>query len=162
MTALDKDIAVARQTLADVNTFEVLRPSPMFSVAGRTWLLNHVMILAQENGPMTGNAPVGYRTSPGLMTVAAAAFETCMHLSYFGVHEDRLMAGIEHCSRERHGQRHTSQDGIASEQNRRPLSGMSPSPYVAEIHAPFILPYIRGDDVPVAVRIGGHVEPVDG
>jgi hypothetical protein len=133
MTAFGENVTVADQTLTDLDLFEVGCPSLMFPMTRGARLINPCMILSEKNRGMTGNTPVGHHTRPGSMATAAVALERGMRLGQLLVHEDRLMPGQEHPSREGNDQRCTSHDSIASELSRhdtlRPLvPGIPASP----------------------------------
>jgi len=115
MTSLGENVTVAGQTLTDLDLFEVSCPSTVFAMTRGACLINPCMIFAQQHGGMTGTTAVGRRTRPGSMATAAGALERGMRLGQFRVHENGLMSGQEHPSREGHDQRCTSDDHIASE-----------------------------------------------
>lgn len=99
MAALGEDVAVAGETLADLDLGEILSPSAVFSVASGASLLHHVMIPVQKDGPMTGIALIDHDPRPGLMATAAEALKRGMRADHFAIHEDGLMAGEKHPSR---------------------------------------------------------------
>src|SRR5262249_31282231 len=115
MTALGENVTVTGQTLTDLDLFEVSCRSTVFAVTHGARLINPCMIIAEKNGSMTGNTPVGRNTRPRLMATAAVALERCMRLGQLLVHENGLMAGQEHPSREGNDQRCTANDSVANQ-----------------------------------------------